>query len=194
MTATTTEQDTTLDQLDAVAEFLDAAADKATGDEDGARLATIAANKLDRLGGAVQLAALIDAATAATGSSSTITLALDRGPGRESLPAVAHVPLRVNKAGDWVSGTVNVHASDTVTAALAHIGGAVAMVTEPPVVSDWSKSASHRTPLTDQLGQRTGKDLLAQVKLTDEKNRTPWNFSAVVSSTGTRGRSAAACV
>jgi hypothetical protein len=193
MTATTTEQDTTPD-LDAVADFLDAAAAKATGDEDAARLATIAANKLDRFGGAVALAAVIDAAQERTGSTSTLSLALKRGPGRESLPAVAHVPFRTNKAGDWTTGTVNVHASDTVVAAVASIAGAVAMVTDPPVVDSWAKSASGRTPLVDTFGRRTDKDLLASVKLTDDKGRTPWSFSAVVHSTGTRGRSASACI
>lgn len=177
--------------LSAVADFLTAAA--GTG-EDAERLATIAANKLHRLSGAVEMAAVIAAAQEKTGSTSTLTLALHRGTGRSELPAVAHVPMRTNKTGDWTTGTVNVHASDTVIAALASIGGAVALVTDPPIVPEWSKSASERTPLVDSLGRRTGKDLLARVQTTDKQNRTPWNFSAVVHSTGTRGRSAAACI
>jgi hypothetical protein len=179
------------DELDAVAEWLDA---ESKGSDDPERAERIAANKLHRFAAAVEIAAVIAAAQDKTGSAVVLTLALDRGPNRDHLPALAHVPLRLNKAQVWTTGTVNVHASDTVSAVLASIDGAVAMVTDPPVVPEWSKSASERTPLRDALGRSTGQDLLAQVKTTDEQKRTPWTFSAVVSSTGKRGRSAAACV
>lgn len=177
--------------LDAVADWLAA---ESKGTDDPARAERIAANKLDRLVAAEQIAAVIDSAKDKTGSAVTLTLALDRGPNRDHLPTLAHVPMRLNKSQQWTTGTVNVHASDTVLAVLASIDGAVAMVTDPPVVPDWSKSASERTPLRDALGRSTGQDLLAQVKTTDEQKRTPWTFTAVVSSTGKRGRSAAACI
>jgi len=168
------------DALAAVADWIDS---QQGDDPDAAeRNRTIAANRLDRFGGAVELAALADAATEATGSHCTVSLHLERGAERTSMPAVVHVPMRINKQGVWTTGTVNVHS-------------ALAVVTDPPVVEAWSKSASDRIPLRDSLGRSTGKDALVRVqKPAPGDTRTPWNISAVVATSGGRGAPKKACV
>jgi hypothetical protein len=181
------------DALAAVADWIDS---QQGDDPDAAeRNRTIAANRLDRFGGAVELAALADAATEATGSHCTVSLHLERGAERTSMPAVVHVPMRINKQGVWTTGTVNVHTSDRLALAVVNVDGALAVVTDPPVVEAWSKSASDRIPLRDSLGRSTGKDALVRVqKPAPGDTRTPWNISAVVATSGGRGAPKKACV
>lgn len=172
--------------LDALADTLD----QLDNDRDRAQFL----NRLDRLTNSAALADVLADATEQHDGPAVI-VSLDRGPDRDDLPAVVSVPWTLNRAGDALALSLFVDPRDTVRAIVTVDGPAAAVMfgeNLPRLAAGKGSTSSTARRLAD--GIPTGDVLKVTQHATDKNGRNKFVVTVAEESSGTRGRSAAACI
>lgn len=183
MTATTTEK---AHPLDALADTLD----QIDNDRDRSQFL----NRLNRLANSERLADVL-AAAAEQHDGPAVIVALNRGPERDDLPAVVTVPWTLNRAGDTLALSLFVDPRDTVRGIVATDDHAAAVMfgeNLPRLAAGKGSTSTTARRLAD--GIPTGDVLKVTQHATDKNGRNKYVVTVAEESSGTRGRSAAACI
>lgn len=183
MTTTTTEK---AHPLAALADTLD----QLDNDRDRTQLV----NRLERLANSATLADVLADATEQH-SGPVVIVTLDRGTDRDDLPNVVSVPWTLNRAGDTLVLSLFVDPRDTVRGIVAADDTAAAVMfgeNLPRLTAGKGSTSTTARRLAD--GIPTGDVLKVTQHATDKNGRNKFVVTVAEESTGTRGRSAAACI